>query len=256
MSPRMETEEARELLVLISGWFLSSVLAAYTGKTLLHQLTSAVQLSVIQSLFSAVVGVCVMLAWQKRVSVLSPRDIATKIAPLALFQSSYSVNYNVAMRHVPVSYLNTVKTSIPIYTCVLCRLYFSPDRKFSLLTYVSLAVLLGGIVMASLYEPNFAWLGLFFASFSALSQSLFNLATKKLMSQAKHGYQKLTQVSLNATEELDQISLLFYNSCVSLVFMVPLLVLVPLPSAAPSVSLLLLTGGTYYAETLFTYLLL
>ena len=55
--------------------------------------------------------------------------------------TAVSIFYNSALRFIHVSFLNTMKSSIPFWTCLICRVYFK--EEFSMLTYFSLAPILG-----------------------------------------------------------------------------------------------------------------
>lgn len=62
----------------------------------------------------------------------------------ALSMTFTSLFYNLAMTAIPVSFLNTIKSSIPLWTCVICRVVLKTE--FSFLTYVSLVPLLGEVL--------------------------------------------------------------------------------------------------------------
>ncbi len=64
-----------------------------------------------------------------------------------------TATYNLSLRLIPVSFLNTMKASIPIWTCLVCRFWFG--QKMSYMTYVSILLVVAGLAMASAAEVSY-----------------------------------------------------------------------------------------------------
>ena len=114
-----------------------------------------------------------------------------------------SATYNICLTLIPVSFLNTIKSSIPLFTILICRFYY--QMAFPTSTYLSVLPIVIGVAMASLGEMSFNFIGFIFAVASACGSTFFNLFTKKLM----------------ANPELDNLQIQFYVSMFSLLFLFP-----------------------------------
>lgn len=120
-----------------------------------------------------------------------------------------SATYNICLTLIPVSFLNTIKSSIPLFTILICRFYYSMSYPWT--TYISLLPIVIGVALASLGELSFNMVGFIFAIGSACASTCFNLFAKKLMSHP----------------DLDNLQIQFYVSVFSLCFLFPLWVLLP-----------------------------
>lgn len=104
--------------------------------------------------------------------VLSPvHSFLTSLCPLVSV-CPVSLFYNTAMLFIHPSFLNTLKSTIPLWTCLICRFY--PNRSFPFLPTSTLAALLAGIVIATVLK-QISYLFVFFAILSAWSNTLFNV---------------------------------------------------------------------------------
>ena len=137
------------------------------------------------------------------------------IYPLCMFSGSIwkyvglafagiSCTYNICLILIPVSFLNTIKSSVPIFTVLICRFYY--QLHFPQSTYFSLVPIVMGVGMASYGELSFNMIGFLFAVTSSFCSTLFNLFTKKLM----------------GTSPMDNYQIQFYVSLCTFFFIVPI----------------------------------
>lgn len=189
-SPTQNLAEAYSSnVLLIAMWYSSSIIAAKLNYVLLEYLGSAIALSLFQQIFVLFAGSAILLASRSiggltAVKELPKRSIRIQfgfVIPLGFAMTCMSVAYNSAMSYIPVSFLNTIKATIPFWTCIVCWLLYK--QKFSLLTKISLIPIVGGVAIASATELGFHPLGFLLGLISAFNQTFFNLHAKSILIQ-------------------------------------------------------------------------
>lgn len=131
---------------------------------------------------------------------LSRDDILTKIAPLAVIFCANIVFGNFAIRYIPISFMQTVKSSVPVFTVVVQYLVYR--TTLSRVVYYSLIPVVGGVALASCTEMNFVMGGFLCALFGSLLTAI----------QA---------VMLHSTAmKLNPVNLILYTSPISLLLLV------------------------------------
>ena len=90
-----------------------------------------------------------------------------------------SATYNLSLRLIPPSFVNTIKSSIPIFTLFVCRFVY--QQRFPTSTYLTVLPIVAGLALASLSEVSFNLAGFALACLSSLASTMFALLTKKLM---------------------------------------------------------------------------
>jgi drug/metabolite transporter (DMT)-like permease len=167
-------------MLMIMGWYLCSLVGMKINYALLHALDSAPALALSQMAFACVFA----LARERLVRGTELKSahidlIKTTILPLGATLSLQSVFYNLAMEHIPVSLLNTIKSTVPLWTCLICSIFLK--QKISWSTYGTLVIIVIGVGLASLKEIGFHAIGIFYACGSAICQTLYNLFAKSVM---------------------------------------------------------------------------
>lgn len=135
----------------------------------MHELGGPVRLSLFQQTFVSVAGVRTgsptpgvvgtLMNWVQMI-VLAVYDETTDrpanvtrrhqldaVVPLSVTMTVMSIAYNAAMEYIPVSFLNTIKATIPFWTCIVCWLI--QGQQYALTTRLSLLPIVGGVALAS-----------------------------------------------------------------------------------------------------------
>lgn len=125
-----------------------------------------------------------------------------RIVPLALLFVSNIVLGNVSIRWVNVSFMQTVKSSVPVFTVLMQVLFLG--KSFSGRIYLSLIPAVGGVMLASMTESEFDATGFW----AALIASIITAG--------------ITVVSgLILGEKMDSINLVYYMAPLSFALLLP-----------------------------------
>eukprot|EP01104_Vermistella_antarctica_P007158 TRINITY_DN1790_c0_g1_i1.p1 TRINITY_DN1790_c0_g1~~TRINITY_DN1790_c0_g1_i1.p1 ORF type:complete len:360 (-),score=29.52 TRINITY_DN1790_c0_g1_i1:67-1080(-) len=103
------------------------------------------------------------------------------VFPLAVLFCVNIVLGNISLRWVPVSFMQTVKSSVPAFTIFLQTFCF-PSKPISRMTYFALIPIVGGVTLATYTEVNFEVLGFGAALTASLITALQAHISGKLLS--------------------------------------------------------------------------
>lgn len=131
---------------------------------------------------------------------MSRHDLLTKILPLSIVFCTNIVFGNFSIRWIPISFMQTVKSSVPAFTVVLQ--YLILKKTSSKQVYLSLIPVVGGVALASCTEINFVMGGFLCALFGSFLTSL----------QAV--------ILHSSAVKLDAVNLILYTSPISLAMLV------------------------------------
>ncbi|KJE96983.1 solute carrier family 35 member E1, variant [Capsaspora owczarzaki ATCC 30864] len=200
---------ARQTVVHVVGicvlWFLSSALTNNVGKTVLMKFPFPTTVTMTQQL---VITFCMYLTLY--VFRLHPRQpismsqYRSLILPLSLAKILTSISSHVSLWLVPVSYAHTIKAIAPIFAVIFSVLILR--ERHSMKTYISLVPIILGVLLATVTELEFNFIGMLAAIFSMMILSLQNIYSKKLFKEKK----------------FDHFNLLYYTSLVSCLIIVPI----------------------------------
>lgn len=109
---------------------------------------------------------------------------------------------NISLKFVPVSFMQTVKSSVPFFTVLLERFVLGTQQDK--LVYMSVAPIVGGVGLASWSEQQFEVTGFMAALIASVVTAWLALLTAKLLST-----------------KLDAINLLYYMTPLSALFLTP-----------------------------------
>jgi drug/metabolite transporter (DMT)-like permease len=109
---------------------------------------------------------------------------------------------NISLKFVPVSFMQTVKSSVPFFTVVLERFVLGTAQDKMI--YASVAPIVGGVSLASWGEQQFEFTGFMAALVASVVTAWLALLTAKLL-QTK----------------LDAVNLLYYMTPLSAIFLLP-----------------------------------
>jgi len=177
---------------------------------------------------------------------LSWDEITYKVFPLSVLFCSNIVLGNVSLRWVPVSFMQTVKSSVPAFTVFLQVIFFR--KAFSRSIFLSLIPIVGGVVVASYTEVNFNQLGFWSALIASVITALMAIVSGVLL-----------------TQQLNAINLLYYMAPFSAVMLLPLAYWSEWAEISteweyfgqiPPVFVLILSGVIAFLLNIFTFLVI
>ncbi|CCV00291.1 unnamed protein product [Malassezia sympodialis ATCC 42132] len=223
------------LLALCVLWYTSSALTSNTSKSLLSRPKVAgevlpgaplfpypVTLTLVQFVFvnlfcylgtrRSLLGEFTLAKRLVRISWQQMREIVQ----ISIFNVLGHALSSLAVSHVEVSLVHTIKALSPLFTVLSYALFFRVP--YSLRTYVALVPLMTGVVLAcSSLSKNKRedMVGFAAALGSTLIVVAQNIYSKKLLKPA-------VSAATNAPEKLDKVNILFYSSACSVVLMLPM----------------------------------
>ncbi|KAM9975843.1 hypothetical protein ACTFIW_013235 [Dictyostelium discoideum] len=171
---------------------------------------------------------------------------------LSILFCSNIVFGNVSLRWVPVSFMQTVKSSVPLFTVILTTLFFSniggKKTTFTRGTYLSMIPIVGGVCVASLSEVNFNQAGFVAALASSILSAVFAIVSGLIL-----------------TQQMNAVNLLYYMSPISCCLLFPLSAFMewnaianewPLYGESKPIVILLLSGLIAFLLNTFTFLVI
>jgi len=104
----------------------------------------------------------------------------SKVLPLAILFVSNMILGNASLKWVTVSLMQTIKTTVPLFTVAIQVLLMS--KRFPYLVYVSLIPTVVGVMLASWTEPAFDIRGFWAAVFSSMVSACISVVSGVLLS--------------------------------------------------------------------------
>lgn len=195
----------RTTAIYLAIWMVMNIATVILNKYLFQELhfNYPISLTIVHMVTCSVGSFLVLRTFN--ITPLQPvplPDIGMRILPLAVLFCSNIVLGNVSLRWVPVSFMQTVKSSVPAFTVILQVLIFR--KSFSRDTYLSVIPIVGGVVIASYTEANFNAMGFWSALVASIITALLAIVTSLLL-----------------TQKLDAINLLYYMAPLSATMLVP-----------------------------------
>ncbi|KAF9206579.1 suppressor of loss of ypt1 [Haplosporangium sp. Z 27] len=227
--------KASKLPLLCLSWYLSSAITNNIGKQIMNQFRYPVTLTFVQFVFVSVF--CFILGTGFRMTTIRKPTIGIMhmTAPLVGFQVVGHVFSSVAISHVPLSVVHTIKALSPLFTVVFYRIILG--TTYSREVYISLVPLTAGVMLACRLSLEFNNLvGLFCALASTLVFVTQNVFTKTILFSNKNKSKlgglgnkesskeddPVDDISSSNAQKLDKINILFYSSTMAAICMVPI----------------------------------
>ncbi|KAM0894634.1 hypothetical protein ACQ4PT_024333 [Festuca glaucescens] len=117
-----------------------------------------------------------------------------KILPLAIIHVVMGNAFtNMSLGKVAVSFTHTIKAMEPFFSVLLSALFLG--QAPSLLILGSLVPVVGGVVLASMTEVSFNWIGFWSAMASNVTNQSRNVFSKKLLADKEVSYSLLARIS-------------------------------------------------------------
>ncbi|XP_041357119.1 solute carrier family 35 member E1 homolog [Gigantopelta aegis] len=172
--------DALKIVVICTLWYASSTSDNIIGKIVLTDFPYPMTVTMVQLATAAtLLGPIVKCMRVPRLTEMPRQYYATMIVPLAVGKFLSSVSSYVSIWKSSVSYAHTVKATLPIFTVILSRIIMG--EKQTLTIYVTLLPIIGGVLVATMTELSFDYVGLFSALFATLCFSLQTIFSKKCL---------------------------------------------------------------------------
>ncbi|KAF9433479.1 suppressor of loss of ypt1 [Entomortierella beljakovae] len=225
--------KASKLPLLCLMWYLSSAVTNNIGKQIMNQFRYPVTLTFVQFVFVSLF--CFILGSGFRMTTIRKPTIGIMqmTAPLVGFQVVGHVFSSVAISHVPLSVVHTIKALSPLFTVIFYRVILG--TTYSREVYISLIPLTAGVMLACRLSLEFNNLvGLLCALASTLVFVTQNVFTKTILfnNKAKLGGlgnkestkddDRVDDVGSSNAQKLDKINILFYSSTMAAICMIPI----------------------------------
>ncbi|XP_063681991.1 solute carrier family 35 member E1 homolog [Bolinopsis microptera] len=169
-----------KLLLICGFWYCSSAFSNIALKKCLTVFPFPLTLTVVQFLGCALLTFPLLKYMNVRGAfILSKGLFITGILPLSFGKVSAVFFATVSIGNVPVSYSNTIKASLPIFSVLFSRVMLG--QRHSVAIYFSLLMIISGVVISSFTEVLFDLSGLVCALLSTMSTALLSVYAKKAM---------------------------------------------------------------------------
>ncbi|XP_060085969.1 solute carrier family 35 member E1 homolog [Ylistrum balloti] len=175
-------KDAFKLIVICLLWYTTSSGGNIVGKLVLNEFPYPMTVTMVQLLSGA-------LYLKPIISMMSVPETGTvpryyywtMILPLALGKFLASVSSHISIWKVSVSYAHTVKATLPFFTVLLSRIILGEKQTFPV--YLSLVPIIGGVIIATLTELSFDYIGLISALCATIGFSLQTIFSKKCLKE-------------------------------------------------------------------------
>ncbi|XP_021353868.1 solute carrier family 35 member E1 homolog [Mizuhopecten yessoensis] len=175
-------KDALKLIGICLLWYTTSSGGNIVGKLVLNEFPYPMTVTMVQLLSGA-------LYLKPIINMMSVPDTGevpryyywTMILPLALGKFLASVSSHISIWKVSVSYAHTVKATLPLFTVLLSRIILGEKQTYPV--YCSLIPIIGGVVIATLTEISFDYIGLISALCATIGFSLQTIFSKKCLKE-------------------------------------------------------------------------
>jgi len=249
--------ELFEIALLVIIWYISSAISNNLNKTILDERVSVLPFPLTLTFFQfGFISLSCLIIFKlatsssssssshsllsTRMQQLDSKTFMTVLVPLCLSQVTAHLLTQISVQEVPVSFVHTVKATSPIFA-ILLSIYFKFNEQYTVTLLCSIFSIIVGVILSSLTEINFTFLGFITALGSAMVFSWQNAYSKNVF----------------RNKEMDHVNLLFYTSLCAFVVLIPVWLLYDVPRIMETVKLhdrdhytLLSTLGLFFLDGL------
>ncbi|GAM21406.1 hypothetical protein SAMD00019534_045810, partial [Acytostelium subglobosum LB1] len=236
-------------VISLAMWFVMNISTLILNKYIYVSLhfTYPVSLTAIHMMVCSIGSYLVLRVFEMTPLVpISMREQLKTILPLGALFAFNIVLGNVSLRWVPVSFMQTVKSSVPLFTVAMQTMFFG--KRFCRNTYLSMIPIVGGVCLASLTEVNYNHYGFYAALLASIVSALFAIVS-----------------GMSLSTQLNAINLLYYMAPCSFLLLTPLALIYELPTIQEKwdkygevgpVVMLLISGAIAFMLNVFTFLVI
>jgi len=242
-----------QITLCLVGWFALSIVNSTTTKDLLDKFSKPITLTMAQLLTT--ITYCILTALLKRARksatpissglLFSWRDTLSRaIWYIAVLRLGTKLFHKLALIHVPVSFVHTVKVSSPIFMIIFSRVIIGEVAHPHLI--ISTFPIIFGVGLCSIAESNFNSYGFVETLLSMIFYVVASILTKKTLEE----------------QQIDKVEFILFSDVATLISMVPMLFIFEGISVLPDLLhldilyLLLVNGLAQVGQTLFAFYVL
>lgn len=233
------------LLGLFAVWYGSNAVFNVYNKQVLAVFPYPLTCTVAQF---AVGALAMSFLWLLRVKRAPPatRAVAAAVAPLAACHAAGFLLTNMSLGKVSVAFTHTVKATEPFFSVALTPSILGDIPTWGILG--SLFPIVAGVVLASVSDASFNWIGFLSAVGSNVALQSRNVLSKKLMKEQKTGVAESASTDLETVrlaEERERALLSLDNlNLFSVMTIFAMLLLAPISLICEGVPLLAASAST------------
>jgi len=195
-------------VVALALWYATNIFTVILNKYLFQNIgfVFPLTLTAIHMFLSTLGSLIVLKVFHVVPFIAVGRDkLISHVLPLAVVFCVNIILGNVSLRFIPVSFMQTVKSSVPAFTVALQALVLGQESSRA--TYISLIPVVGGVALASFTEVNFEITGFVAALVASLTTGIQSV---------------VSGILLGGNLKLDSMNLLYYMAPVSLILIFPI----------------------------------
>ncbi|XP_022109289.1 solute carrier family 35 member E2-like [Acanthaster planci] len=249
--PRQDNLLTVRAMAYLALWYFFSFCTLFLNKYILSTLGGEPgMLGSTQMLVTTVCGFCKMYIpcclYRHKSQDDRPKGFLWNMIGLGIMRFLTVLLGLVSLKHIAVSFTETIKSSAPLFTVIIAWLMLR--ERTGLWVNLSLVPVMGGLALTSCYELSFTLIGFSAAIATNLVDCLQNVFSKKLLSGSSHRY---------SPPELQ-----FYTSTAAVVLLVPswfFLIDNPFKNGLPDqvlVMALVLDGIFFHLQSITAYALM
>ncbi|SBT74622.1 triose phosphate transporter, putative [Plasmodium ovale] len=180
--PYYELYEKVKLLMLFMTWYALNVLYNVDNKIALNVTKLPWFISCIQLYIGWLFIFVYWVTGYKKVPKIFSYDLFLRNMTIQSI-CHIMVHYGavISMSSTTVSFTHVIKACEPVFTAILSIILLKQYMKFN--KYISLLIIVGGVICASVKEIHFTWLAFICATISNFGSSMRSIYAKKMMTQ-------------------------------------------------------------------------
>ncbi|XP_041480020.1 solute carrier family 35 member E2A-like [Lytechinus variegatus] len=232
-------------------WYFFSFCTLFLNKYILSSLKgNPGMLGSVQMMMTTICGFIKMRVpcclYRHTVRDEKPHNFKRNMVLLGIMRFATVVLGLVSLKHIAVSFTETIKSSAPFFTVVLASVVLR--ERTGMWVKMSLVPVVGGLALTSCYELSFTMIGFSAAIATNLVDCLQNVFSKKLLSSSKYKY---------SPPELQ-----FYTSTAAVILLIPswyFILEIPFKDGAPDhvlVVALIVDGIFFHLQSITAYALM
>ncbi|KAI6196627.1 TPT domain-containing protein [Aphelenchoides besseyi] len=183
-----------QIVAICSVWYFSSSGQNIVNKLALESFPYPLTIALSSLLNNVLYAIPLLKLLRIKTVQISSNYMMKTIFPISFGRALAVSSAYVGLSKVPVSYAQTIKGTMPLFTVLLSRLML--NERYSTRIYVSLLPIVAGVFVASFTELQFDAIGLASSLFSTCTFAFLNILAKKVFEDS--GMHPIHLLSINS----------------------------------------------------------